>query len=91
MPRSNKLVKTFHFILERLIATGKAPDYTQIADELGVSPQEGRKVLRKLFSTIGFPGWLTPKTDDIESFAPFNNIPNNHRLTIDGEQRWFGQ
>ncbi len=91
MPKSKHLTKTFHIIVERFIATGRAPNYTEIAAELGVSPQEGRKVLRNLFSTIGFPGWFHPKTDDIASFAPFSNVSNNYRLTIEGEQKWFGQ
>ena len=91
MPKSKHFAKTFHFILERMIDTGQAPNHIEIAAELGVSPTEARKVLRKLFSSLGFPGWLYPKTDNIVSFAPFSNSPNNYRLTIDGEQKWFGQ
>jgi hypothetical protein len=91
MPKSRHLNKAFHIIIERFIATGKAPNYTEIAAELGVSPPEGLKVLRKIFSTLGFPGWFHPKTDDISSFAPFSNFSNNHRLSIEGEQKWFGQ
>ena len=91
MAKSKFLPQTYHFIIERMIANGKAPNYTEISAEIGVAPEEGRKVLRKLFSTLGFPGWLSPGTDDIASFAPFNNIPTNYRLTIDGEQKWFGQ
>ena len=29
---------TFHFILRRMIETGQAPHYTEIAAELGASP-----------------------------------------------------
>lgn len=91
MTRSSELDQTFHFIIEKMIATGQAPHYTEIAAALGVSPAQGRRTMRKLFSTLGFPGWLYPKTDSIVSFAPFNNIPNQHRITIDGIQKWFGQ
>ncbi|MDY6856522.1 MAG: hypothetical protein SWO11_17825 [Thermodesulfobacteriota bacterium] len=91
MPKSEYLNKTFQIILERFITTGKAPSYTEIAAELGVSPAKGHKLLRKLFSSFGFPGWLHPNTDNIVSFAPFNNVSNNYRLTIEGEQKWFGQ
>ncbi|MDY6933424.1 MAG: hypothetical protein SVZ03_04280 [Spirochaetota bacterium] len=91
MPKSPLLDKTYHIIIERMIATGKAPHYTEIATELGVSPTEGRKALRKLFSTFGFPGWLYPKSVNIVSFAPFNNLPTHYSLTIDEEQRWYGQ
>lgn len=91
MTNSSDLNKTFHIIMERMIATGQAPDYTEIAAGLGVHPTEGRRALRKLFSAFGFPGWFHPKTDTIMSFAPFSNVPNNYRLTIDGEQKWFSQ
>ncbi len=91
MAESTDLDRTFHFILERMIATGRAPNYTEIAAELSVAPTEGQKVLRKVFSTFGFPGWFYPTTDKIMSFPPFNVEPTNHRLTIDGEQKWFGQ
>lgn len=91
MPEKKQLNQTFHLIMERMIETGKAPHFTEIASELGVSPAEGRKALHKLFSTTGFPGWLYPKTDNIVSFAPFNNLPTHYHLTIDGEQKWFGQ
>ena len=91
MAQSPDLNKTFHVTTEWMIATGKASSYTEIAAELGVPATEGQKALRKLFSTFGFPGWLDPKTDTIMSFAPFSNVPNNYRLTIDGEQKWFGQ
>jgi hypothetical protein len=85
------LDKTFHIIMEQMVATGQAPHYTEIARKLAVPPKEGRKALRKLFATAGFAGWLYPKTDNIVSFAPFNNLPTHYRLTIDGERKWFGQ
>jgi hypothetical protein len=91
MSTPSQLDQTFHIIIEKMIATGQAPKYTDISSTLGVSPEEGKKVLRKLFSTRGFPGWLDPKTDDVVSFAPFNNLPTHHHLSIDGIQKWFGQ
>jgi hypothetical protein len=90
MSESSDLNKTFHFIMEGVIATGKAPDYNEIATGLGVAPEEGLKALRKVFSTFGFPGWFYPNTYKIMSFPPFSIDPTNHRLTIDGEQKWFG-
>jgi hypothetical protein len=35
--------------------------------------------------------WLAPGTDLIASFAPFNNQPTQYRITVDGQQKWFGQ
>ncbi len=83
--------KTFHIIMKGMVETGQAPHFTEIAAELGVSPKEGREALHKLFSLRGVPGWLYPKGDTVVSFAPFNNLPTHYRLTIDGEQKWFGQ
>jgi hypothetical protein len=81
--------RTFSIIMRRMVETGQAPHYTEIASELGVSPKEGKAALHKLFSDFSFPGWL--KGDNIVSFAPFNNVPTHYRLTINGEQKWFGQ
>ena len=84
------LDKTFHFILKQMVDTGQAPHYTEIATELGVSPEEGRKTMHTLF-TSGVYGLLFPNTDFITSFAPFNNQPTQFRITVDGEQKWFAQ
>ena len=91
MPESSRLDQTFHIIIERMIETGQAPHFTEIAAELGVSPAEGQKALRTLFSSRALAGWLFPKTDHIASFAPFSNLPNQYRLTVEGQQKWFAQ
>jgi len=84
------LDKTFNFIMKRLVESGQAPHYTEIAAELDLSMKEGRKALHDLFSA-GVSGWLFQDTDFITSFAPFNNLPTQYRITIDGQQKWFGQ
>ena len=84
------LDRTHSIILKSFVETGVAPHYTDIAAELGVSVQDGKKALHDLIHA-GVPGWLYPKTDIIVSLAPFNNLPNQFRITIDGEQKWFGQ
>jgi hypothetical protein len=84
------LDQAFHNIMRRLVETGQAPFYTELAAELGLSMEEGRKTLHDLFSS-GIPGWLYPRTDYIVSFAPFNNLPTQYRITIEGHQKWFGQ
>jgi hypothetical protein len=84
------LNRTFHLIMKRMVESGQAPHYTEIASEMGIPVEEGRKVLRDLFAA-GIPGWLFPDTDLITSFAPFNNLPTQYRITIDGQQKWFGQ
>jgi hypothetical protein len=90
MSESTLLDKTFHVIMRRMVETGQAPHYTEIASELGIPAEEGRKALHDLFEA-GVPGWLFPKTDLITSFAPFNNLPTQYRIAVDGEQKWFAQ
>jgi hypothetical protein len=88
--QSSELDRTFHVIMKRMVETGQAPFHTEIASELGLSAQEGRKALHELFAA-GIPGWLHPGTDHIVSFAPFNNLPTQYRISIEGQQKWFGQ
>ena len=91
MGSTNVLDKTYNVIINRMIKTGQAPHYTEIASELGVQVEEGRKALHDLIS-IGIPGtWLFPDTDYIGSFAPFSNLPTQYRISVGGEQKWFGQ
>ena len=85
------LDKTYQIIIQQMIKTGQAPHYTEIAAELGVPVEGGRKALHDLVS-VGIPGiWLFPETDYVGSFAPFGNLPTQYRITVDGEQKWFGQ
>ncbi len=83
MSDTEVLDKTFHFILKRMVDTGLAPHYTEIAAELGVSPEDGRKTMHTLFA--GVYGWFFPNTDYIASFAPFNNQPTQDGISqLDG-------
>jgi hypothetical protein len=90
MSELSQLDRTFSFIMKRMMETGQAPFYTEIAAELGVSVEEGRKTLHALFGA-GIPGWLYPNTSLIASLAPFNNQPTQYRVTIEGQQKWFAQ
>ncbi len=90
MSQPSQLDRIYSFILKRMVETGQAPFYTEIAAELGISVEEGRKVLHAVFAA-GVPGWVFPNTNYIVSFAPFNNQPTQYRITIDGQQKWFGQ
>lgn len=91
MSEPSTMDKTFHIIMKRLIETGQAPHYTEVASGLGVSIEEGRKAVRQLFSLPMFPGWLYPNTDYITSFPPFNNLPTQYRITVEHQQKWFAQ
>jgi len=90
MAEPSMLDKTFHVIMKHMVETGQAPFHTEIAEQLGLSVEEGREALHNLFKA-GVPGWLFPGTDYITSFAPFNHLPTQYRITIDGQQKWYGQ
>jgi hypothetical protein len=87
---ATQLDQTYHYILSTLVGRGQAPHYTEIARHFGEPVEAGRKRLRELMAQR-LPNWLFPETDLIVSFAPFNNLPTQYRLSVDGEQRWFGQ
>ncbi len=90
MEQQNLFDRTYNFILTKIVETGQAPHYTEIATALGVPMEEGRKDLHDLFSQR-IAAWLFPGTDYITSFAPFNNLPTQYRITVNGQQKWFGQ
>ncbi len=84
------LDRAFQSIMRRFVETGWAPHYTDLAADMGLSMEEGRQLLHDLMDA-GYPAWLHPGTDYIVSFAPFNNLPTQYRVTIDGHQKWFAQ
>jgi hypothetical protein len=90
MSDPGQLDRTFQIIMKHMTESGQAPHYTEIASELDVPVEEERKALHELFS-LGIPAWLFPNTDYICSFPPFNNLPTQYRITIDGQQKWFAQ
>lgn len=90
MSDKKQLDRTYHFIMDYFTKEGHAPHFTEIAQKFSVKPDEGKKLLHDLMTT-GLPIWLYPNTDLIASFAPFNNLPTQYRITIDGYQKWFAQ
>ena len=90
MSELNQLERTYYFVLNRFVETGQAPFYTEIAAGLGFSVEEGRKALHDLFG-MGTATWLFPNTDYIASFSPFSNLPTQYRITVERQQKWFGQ
>lgn len=91
MEDKEQLDKTYHYIMETFVRKGQAPHYTEMSKKFGVKPDEGRKLLHDLINTKVMPMWLYPGTDLIVSFAPFNNLPNQYHITVEGQQKWFAQ
>ena len=87
----DKLVqRAYTAVVEHFIKAGRAPHYTELAGTLGVPPEEARQAQHKAAeSVIGC--WFVKDTDLVESWAPFSNVPTQYRVTIGGEQKWFGQ
>jgi hypothetical protein len=85
------LARMYHATMSGMVRDGRAPHYTELAADLGLSADEGREALHDL-ARRGVPGvWLHPGTDYIASFAPFSNIPTQYLISVEGEQKWYGQ
>lgn len=77
-------------IQQHFIETGRAPHYTELASILGISPDEAR-IVQRAAAEAGSGCWMNPDTDFVGSWAPFSNIPTQYLITIDGQQKWYGQ
>lgn len=84
------LDETYHYILSRFVERGQAPHFTEIAAQFRIPVEEGRRRLHELMAAR-LPNWLFPETDLVASCAPFNNLPTQYRISVDGEQKWFAQ
>jgi hypothetical protein len=85
------LARMYHATMSRMVRDGRAPHYTELADELSLSLDEAREALRQL-GDGRVPGFfLYPNVDLIASPAPFSNIPTQYLISVEGEQKWYGQ
>jgi len=90
MADTGMMDKVYQFVLETMIAGGVAPHYTEVAKAFSVKPEQGKALLHDLTKT-GIPSWMYDETDYLASFAPFNNVPTQYRISVGGKQKWFGQ
>lgn len=82
--------RAYTAVVEHFIQTGRAPHFTELARTLDVRPDEAKQAQHKAAeSSIGC--WFVQGTDYVESWAPFSNVPTQYLVTIDGEQKWYGQ
>ena len=84
------LDRAYQQMMQAFVRRGQALHYTELARDLGLTPEAGRGVLLDLMDT-GVPAWLYDGTDYVASFAPFNNVPTQYRISVEGHQRWFAQ
>jgi hypothetical protein len=80
----------FHRIMRRLVESGRAPHYAELAPAMGLTVEDGRRLLLDVMQAYPI-GWLHPETDYIASFPPLNNLPTQYRVTVRGQQQWFAQ
>ena len=90
MAESALIDQAYHRIISTMVARGQSPHYTELGTHFGLKPEQGKQLLHDLLST-GIPAWVYPDTDYVSSFAPFNNLPTQYRISVDGQQRWFAQ
>ena len=83
------LDRAFQTILTRMVDTGLAPNLMELGEALGLNPDDARTVLDNLM-TSGYPGWVD-ENHNIVTICPLSNLPNQYRISVDGEQKWFGQ
>lgn len=92
MTDENLTQRAFTTILGRLVETGRAPHYGELADALEVDIEEAREVQRAAVEASPIAAcWLARDTDYIESWAPFSNVPTQYLISVDGLQKWYGQ
>jgi hypothetical protein len=61
----------FTTILECFVSSGRAPHYSELADELGIEMEVARELQRAAAEAAPIAGyWLARDTDFIESWAP---------------------
>ena len=89
--RTGELVaRVHHAIMRGFVAHGRAPHYTELGAALGLAPDDALRVQRQLLA-LPEPWWADPSLDVLVTFRPFANVPTNYRISVAGDQRWYGQ
>jgi hypothetical protein len=57
---------------------------------LGLQPDEAKDVQHEA-ADAALACWFVQDTDYVESWVPFSNVPTQYLVTVDGEQKWYGQ
>jgi Alkylmercury lyase len=85
------LDKAYAVVMNSLMDRGYAASHVEVALALGLPVEEARQLYRELVNGGYHSAWLEDGTDYVVSFAPFNNLPTQYRVSVDGEQKWFAQ
>jgi len=82
--------RAYTAILRHNVERGVAPHYTQLARDLGVSPDDARELQREAAGAV-VGCWISHDTDYVHSWAPFSNLPTQYRIRVDGAENWYAQ
>lgn len=82
------LARAYHTIMSGFVRAGRAPHYTELAEDLGLAPRDALQVQRELTAS-GLPIWAYPDTDHVAAASPFSNLPTPYRVSVGGRQRWY--
>ncbi len=88
--QDNLVQRAYTAVVKHFVKTGRAPHYTELALTLGMPPEEA-KLLQRKAAESSVACWFVKDTDYVESWAPFSNVPTQYLVTINGEQKWYGQ
>ena len=91
MADAQTLDKAYQIIITRLVETGQAPHYTELAAEMGCATEEGRQIVHDLAKAGPTSIRLNPDTDWISTVLTLSLIPTPYRITVDGQQKWYAQ
>ena len=83
------LDRSYSAIMRQIVAEASAPHFTELARTLAVELETARQIVHELVAMT--PGWVHPGTDVIASFPPFNLMPTQYRVSIDGRGGWYAQ
>ena len=72
-------------MMRSFIETGRALHFTELGAAMGLAPEAGKALLHDLMGS-GVPSWLHPDTDYVVSLGPFNNMPTQYRISVNGEK-----
>ena len=91
MTDEQTLARAYHAVMRWFVNTGRAPHFTELAAEFGVDADRGLELQTEMLEAIGGPHWADPGSKLIVGFDPFSNAPTQYRITVDGEQKWYGE
>jgi hypothetical protein len=77
------------FVLDEMVASGRAPNVGRIMRETGFAKDEVMQSLQDLQAGGGV--YLEARTDNIRIVSPFANTTTPYEVDVEGERRWYAE